>query len=519
MNYRKLLPFTLAACSLGTVSCQEGEEEKPNVLFIIAEDMTLDLGCYGRQDVKTPNIDRLAKEGVMYTNARCCAPLSSPTRSAMLTGLHHTITGSHNHRSNRDKPLPDSIIPFTALLRQAGYTCVLGNRDAFENVNNTSNDQESSRKIDCNFKYERVGEYDGVTSFGLFDCLYDIPQRGPFFNQVTLYVTHRGDWWKSISQKSEHPVDPDSVVLPPYMADHPAIRREFACYLDQVEYMDSEVGRILGELESSGKLDNTIVIFIADNGRADIRAKGFLYEDGTHVPMIVWGKGIKPGVCDRLVSELDITASILYLAGLDRPSYYQGHVLDEVLRPGDKAECGHQYVYTARDTWDEVMECIRGVNDDNFIYIYNYKADDPYDQHHIYMDFYRPAIHIMRKMNQRGELNYAQSLFFADHKPLEELYDYRNDPFCINNLAQNPDFAEVLSRMRGYMKEWNSTYPDLGIEDCNTRVLDSSRLDENRPRYFAKKYHPDEWAEIENGAICDKYDLWKAEMKAAKNRN
>ena len=283
-------------------------------MLIIAEDMTLDLGCYGRTDVRTPNIDRLAAEGVMFTNARSCAPISSPTRAAMMTGLHHEITQSHNHRSRRDTPLQEPYHPFTVELREAGYTCILGNDNCFENEF-TKKDSESSRKIDCNFKYENTGSYDGINSFGLFDRLYDVqPEDMPFFNQVTLYVTHRGDWWKSVREQSAHPVDPQSVVLPPYMADHPVIREEFATYLDQVEYMDSEVGMLMDELKEKRLDENTIVIFIADNGRADVRAKGYLYDEGTHIPMIVWGKGIKPGVVDDLVSQLDITASILHLA-------------------------------------------------------------------------------------------------------------------------------------------------------------------------------------------------------------
>lgn len=147
-----------------------------------------------------------------------------------------------------------------------------------------------------------------MTQFGLFDK-YDemLPSDAPFFSQITLYVTHRGDWWKRIRSESKHPVDPAAVQLPAYMADHPRIREEFACYLDQVEYMDAEVGMILDRLEQRGLADNTVVFFIGDNGRADIRAKGFLYDHGTRVPMIVWGKGVEPAVVNDLVSTMDIT--------------------------------------------------------------------------------------------------------------------------------------------------------------------------------------------------------------------
>lgn len=512
---------SIAAFGAVAPSCKSADSipERPNILLIIAEDMTLDLGCYGRTDVKTPNIDRLAAEGLRYTNARCVAPLSSPTRSAMMTGLHHEITGSHNHRSNRDTPLPDPTVrPFTAYLRDAGYTCILGDADCFENQF-THADHESTRKIDCNFKYENVGPYDGVTSFGLFDKLYEItPEDVPFFSQVTLYQTHRGDWWKEVRSRSKHPVDPASVNLPPYFADHPKVREEFACYLDQVEYMDEEVGLLMDKLEKNGFKDNTIVIFIADNGRADIRAKGFLYDEGTHIPMIIWGKGIKSGVVDDLVSELDITASILKLAGIERPGYYQGKPLD-VFNSKDEKNGGHEDVYIARDTWDEVMECIRGIDTDRYTYIRNYRQDLPYDPHHLYQDFYRPALHVMRTLRDEGKLNDVQLLFFAETKPYEELYDYVSDPYCIHNIVDDPAMKDVLEDLRARMDAWQAQYPDKGVADRYERVLPENRREENRQRYYVKKYHPEEWKKLQDGEICDKYDLWKVEMKALKAKN
>ena len=483
---------------------------RPDILFILAEDMTLDLGCYGRTDVKTPNIDRLAAEGVVYTNARCVAPLSSPTRSAMMTGLHHEITASHNHRTNRDRPLPENIVPFPVLLRQAGYTTVLGDRDAFENPV-THADYESSRKIDCNFRFEPTGAYDGKTRFGLFDRLYDRPDDGsPWFQQITLYVTHRGDWWKDISRLSAHPVDPAQVVLPPYMADHPRIREEFACYLDQVEYMDAELGRILGELRESGRLDSTVVIFIADNGRADIRAKGWMYNDGTRIPMIIRAPGVEHRVIDDLVSELDIPATILSLSGVPRPDYYQGHILEAI--SGKPAP--HEWTYQARDTWDEVRECIRAVTDKDYIYVRNYIPQLPYTSPHVYTECFRPALHVMRRLKEEGKLTPEQALFFADSKPVEELYAWRDDGFCLVNLASDPAMAPVLNRMRERMDSWQARYGDAGVADHLTRRLSNKHANYRRAQYFAERFRPEEWAEIEDGAICDSYDRWKAENKA-----
>lgn len=508
-NLLLLLAASAGAAAPSLSAKAQQTPSRPNILFILAEDMTLDLGCYGRTDVKTPNIDRLASEGVVYTNARCVAPLSSPTRSAMMTGLHHEITASHNHRSHRDQPLPEEIVPYPVLLRQGGYTTVLGDRDAFENPV-THADYESSRKIDCNFQYEPTGAYDGKTSFGLFDRLYDRPSDGsPWFHQVTLYVTHRGDWWKDIRSRSAHPVDPSKVDLPPYMADHPKIREAFACYLDQVEHMDAEVGMLLEKLRAEGQEDNTVVIFIADNGRADIRAKGWMYNDGTRIPMIVRAPGLDHKVVDDLVSELDIPRTILSLAGVPAPDYYQGKVLE--VFSGKKA--AHAWTYHARDTWDEVQECIRAVTDDQYIYVRNYAPHIPYTAYHSYTYCYRPALHVMWKLKEEGKLNPVQLLFFADSKPVEELYDWRADTFCVRNLSGDPAYLPVLNKMRLRMDDWQARNKDAGVEDHLTRVLPEDRAYFRRSPYFPERFRPEEWAEIENGGICDSYDRWKVENK------
>ena len=510
-DYNLLLLLAASAGAAATAFPAKAQQNlsRPNILFILAEDMTLDLGCYGRTDVKTPNIDRLASEGVVYTNARCVAPLSSPTRSAMMTGMSQEITASHNHRSNHDRPLPEDIVPYPVLLRQAGYTTVLGDKDAFENPV-THAEHESSRKIDCNFQYEPTGAYDGKTAFGLFDRLYDRPTDGtPWFQQITLYVTHRGDWWKDIRSRSAHPVDPAKVDLPPYLADHPKIREEFACYLDQVEYMDAELGRIIDELRDSGRLDNTVVIFIADNGRADLRAKGWMYNDGTRIPMIVRAPGLEHQVVDDLVSELDIPATILSLAGVEIPKYYEGKVLEAF--SGKKA--ARSWTYHARDTWDEVQECIRAVIDDRYIYVRNYIPQLPYLAYHCYTLCYRPAWHVMKKLKEEGKLTPEQLLFFADSKPVEELYDWRADDFCLKNLASNPAYLSVLNTMRQRMDDWQAANRDAGIEDHLTRPLPEDRARHRRSPYFPERFRPEEWSEIENGGICDSYDRWKTERK------
>lgn len=465
--------------------------DKPNIVWIMAEDMSLDLECYGMAAVKTPNLNLMAQEGVLYNAAVCTNPISSPNRSAMITGATQVVTNTHNHRSNRDVPLNTNFKPITSFLRDAGYTCVIGHHGVFN----------KGRKTDFNFLHEHIGEWNGVDKFGVYDK-YDefTAEDQPFFATIQLQVTHRGDWWQEVSAASKHPVNPSDVVLPPFMPDHPQVRKEWAMYLDQVEKMDSEVGMIVEELRDKGVLDNTIIFFIGDNGRCDIRGKGYLYEQGLKVPMIAWGRGIKPGVVNNIVSTLDISATILDLAGCEIPAYCDGEPLFD--RQSGESIVSHDYIYSARDTWDEVVECSRAVTTDQYKYIRNYFPEIPWDAHQRYLEFHRPALHIMRELKKEGKLSAEQLRFLEDSKPVEELYDLKSDPFESKNLAEEASMQSVLRSMSDKMDEWQATHNDMGIADRNRRTPEAMKIDMVE---YVKKYHPERWQYMLDGNVIDFY--------------
>ena len=403
------IKVTTAAAFIGMTTAAQ-IQQKPNILWIMAEDMGQDLECYGMKAVRTPNLNRMVEEGVIYRAACCTAPISSPSRSAMMTGVHQTVINAHNHRSNRDVPLGDGVKPITYYLREAGYTCILGN----------SNVMNKGRKTDCNFKHTPLGEWNGKNKFGLFDK-YDefTPEDQPFFAPVQLVVTHRGDWWSRVTAGSEHPVNPDSVELPPYLPDDARVRRQWASYLDQVEYMDNEVGMLMDELKRKGMMDNTIVFFIGDNGRCEVKGKGYLYEPGVKIPMIAWGKGIRPSEVKELVSTLDISATVLDLAGAEMPDYLDGKPLFD--RATGKAARGRDTFYAARDNWDEIIDCMRSINTERYKYIRNYMPEKGWDEHQQYLEFHRPAIHVLRELKKDGRLSSVQMQFMEEKKPAEEL--------------------------------------------------------------------------------------------------
>ncbi|WP_252734337.1 sulfatase family protein [Arenibacter algicola] len=307
----------LALFSLMLFAFSMVAQERPNIIWLMAEDMSLDLECYGMKGVKTPNLNRMAEEGVRFDNCFVTNPICSPSRSAMLTGTHQLKINAHHHRSNRDVPLNENYKPFTFWLRKAGYTTILGHHGVMG----------KGRKIDANFKHEALGPWDGKTQFGIFDKYDEFEKKDePFFAQIQLLASHRGDWWNKVREESKHPVDPEEVELPAFMADDPVIRLDWAKYLDQIEYLDNEVGMIFKELEEKDMADNTVVIFIGDNGRCNIRGKGYLHDPGLHIPFIVYyPKGIEGGQIRKdVVSATDITATVLDFAKVKVPDYMTG---------------------------------------------------------------------------------------------------------------------------------------------------------------------------------------------------
>ncbi|RKR12158.1 arylsulfatase A-like enzyme [Maribacter vaceletii] len=437
----KIIVGLLIICSFQHIVSQKKKEEQPNIIWLMAEDISLDLEVYGMQAVKTPNLNKMAKDGVLFTNCFVTNPICSPSRSAMLTGTHQVKINAHHHRSNREIPLDENFKPFTYWLREAGYTCILGNHGVMN----------KGRKIDANFKHEPIGPWDGKTKFGVFDKYDEFKKEDqPFFAQIQLQVTHRGDWWNEVREKSKHPVDPNKVVLPEYMADHSTIRLDWAKYLDQMEYMDNEVGMIFKELEEKGIADNTIVIFIGDNGRCNIRGKGYLHDPGLHIPLIVYApKGLQgTKVREDVVSATDITATVLDFANIEVPKYMTG-------KPMFNKNFQREYVYGARDLWDEIEEKSRAITSGEWKYIRNDKPDVPYDAHQAYLEFYRPAVHVMRKLNKEGKLNEKQKFFFNPEKPAEELYHLSKDPMELTNLASNPLYADILNKMRKQTLEFD----------------------------------------------------------------
>ncbi|MCS7315262.1 MAG: sulfatase [Bryobacterales bacterium] len=420
-----------------------GAAPRPNILWLIAEDLSPDLGCYGNRSVHTPNLDRLAAEGVRFANAFVTGPVCSPSRSAIATGMYQTTIGAHNHRSHRDDGyrLPAGIEVFTRYLQRAGYYTA--------NVVPAAPGVRGTAKTDFNFQAEHVFEGD--------DWKGRRPGQ-PFYAQVNFSETHR-----PFHRSPGRAVDPASVELPPYYPDHPAVRKDFAMYLETLQSLDEKVGRVLARLDEEGLADDTIVFFLSDHGRPMPRGKQFLYDEGIRIPLIVRvpekfrPASLQPGtVCTELVSALDITASTLKMAGIEPPPHMHGRAFPWL------GGSPRDHIVAARDRCDETVDRIRCVRTRRFKYLRNFFPERPYAQQNVYKDVNYPTLAVMRQLAEEGKLTGPSALLLADRRPPEELYDLENDPHEVRNLAADPAHRKTLERMRSLLEEWIRRTGDQG---------------------------------------------------------
>ena len=407
---------------------------RPNVLWVYGEDLSPDPGCYGTPAVSTPNIDRLASEGIRHTHAFVTAPVCSASRSALITGTWQTHFDAHHHRSNRDRPLRADMKLVTDCFREAGYfTC-----------NSQGPPFDRPGKTDFNFRRERP--FDGV------DWSERAPGQ-PFYGQVNITDTHR-----VFEPDLEAPIPPEEVELPPYYPDHPLTRRDWALYLESIQILDRKVGQVLARLEAEGLAEETIVFFLSDHGRAHPRCKQFLYDGGIRMPLIVrWPGRLEAGlVSDRLVSGVDLSPTALALAGVEIPGHVQGQVF-----LGPEA-LDRDAVYAARDRCDGTDDRIRCIRTRRHKLIRNYHPDRPYMQFNGYKKLQYPLWTLMPVLAARGELSPAQQSFLEPTRPPEELYDLEADPHELNNLAGDPAHEGVRSRLAERLDAWIAETGDLG---------------------------------------------------------
>ncbi|QDT10321.1 sulfatase [Planctomycetes bacterium K23_9] len=472
--------------------------KQPNVVWIIPDDMSANFSCYGETAIQTPNVDRLANRGVKFTNAYVTAPVCSTCRSAFITGMYQTSIGAHHHRSGRGQKkiyLPEAIQLIPKMFQDAGYyTSVTGWPVAKGRLG----------KTDYNFEWDK-SVYDGNDWSGR--------KKGqPFFAQFqTRGGKRRGkdsDGWEQVATNAEKRfgtrMSTDVVKLPPYYPNHPDIVSDWAAYLDSVRMTDAMVGDVIDRLKQEGELENTLVLFMTDHGISHARGKQFLYDEGLHVPLVIAGPGITAGqIRDDVVEHIDIAALSLAAAGIAIPSYMQARdILANDYQP-------REAVFAARDRCDETVDHLRSVRTKQFKYIRNFLPQRPYLQPCAYKDA-KAILIALRQYHSEGKLNEVQSLLMAQTRPHEELYDTLADPHEINNLADNPRYAQTLQELRGRLDVWMKETNDQGQVPESSEMFDSD-MKVYTDRMHGPKGSPEQAQIIDNNiALMRK---WAAEGK------
>jgi arylsulfatase A-like enzyme len=398
---------------------------------MIADDMGYsDAGCYGHPHIRTPNIDRLAREGMKFTHAFLTCSSCSPSRSSITTGRYPHNTGA----KELHQPLPADQLVFAGLLKKAGYYTASAGKWHLGSA--------------AKENFDTVAEGGGPSGCGKWvETLKNRPKNKPFFLWLAAIDPHRGYQPNTIGK----PHGPDDAVVPPFLPDVAETRKDLAMYYDEVTRMDGYIGQVLDELDRQGVSDNTFVLFLSDNGRPFPRCKTTIYDSGVRTPFVVrWpGKVGQGSVCHSLVSSLDIAPTVIELVGLKQSPTFQGRSFAPLL--ADPAASTHDHVF-AEHNWHDYQAHKRSVRSKRYLYIRNAFPDLPGTPP---ADAVRSITYqAMRRLYADGKLPPEQSDCFVAPRSAEELYDVNIDPDQLLNVAADPKYAKVLDEMRRVHEAW-----------------------------------------------------------------
>lgn len=484
---------------LGCKTKEKIKAKKPNILWIIAEDLSPFMGCYGDSinAGHTPVIDKLAKDGILFTRAYATAPVCSASRSALITGVMQTTTGTHNHRSSRTTDgvvvpeelrinLPEDMKTIPELMKDAGYFVF------------------NSGKDDYNFHYDRNLLYEVGTKED-----YKSGMNGWQGNIAIDYMTVTNHVWSSRKNKDQpwfgqvqimggkkdakyvrdgEKLADNDVPLPPYFPDIPSQRKAWTEHYNANRGSDVTVEKILKQLKADGELENTIIFFFSDHGsNSSLRHKQFCYEGGMLVPLMIKGNhpAIQEGtVSSNLVSLLDVSATTLAMGGVPLPKYLDGQ---DLFANNYKAP---KYMVGARDRCDYTIDRIRTVVSKDFRYIRNYFPERPMLQAG-YRDN-KPIVKDFKKLHVEGNLTPYQEEHWFGLRPKEELYNLKEDPHQMHNLAEDSEYAAILLEHRNELESWIERTDDKGQYKEDAKQLKATYdLWKDRPRFRDAKINPE----------------------------
>jgi len=443
-------------------------ERPPNILWITNEDMSPRLGCYGDTTARTPYIDRLAEEGLLFRQAFSISGVCSPSRSALITGCYPTSISTLHHRTTTsDNPYcdpylgvpPPDVKAFPEYLRRAGYYCTNNSKTDYQfGVPVTIWDENGPEA------HWRKRPDPGQPFFAVFNTnvthesrLFRRQRVQGMIDEARANGQNTGYLEGVLAHDRRRLTDRRTVPLPPYFPDHPEVREDVARQYDNIRQLDAWVGDLLRQLEEDGLAGNTIVFYFSDHGSCLPRGKRWLYDSGIRVPLIIrFPDGYRAGMkTDRLVSFVDFAPTVLSLAGIEAPAAMQGSAF---LGPFEGVP--RNYIYAARDRTDALLDQCRAVRDHRYKYIQNWNPEIPYGYpleyaEHIAMNS------VWRKLYKKGRLP-GPAARWHEVKPAEELYDLETDPHEIHNLADSTAYSVRKEELRRQLTAWQTRSGDLG---------------------------------------------------------
>ncbi len=441
-------------CTAGAQAEMVGS--RPNLVLILADDMAWDdCSLYGNKGLSTPNIDRLAAEGMRFDRAFLTISSCSPSRASI-------ITGRYPHQTDAEQlhwPIPKEQVTFSERLMKAGYwTASVGKFHMGEAMKNRFNKvieaDMSGFIVNAKGTFQESARGDAKSGASEWvKVLKSRPRNKPFFLWLAALDPHR-----PYDQKiHKAPTRPEDVTLPPYVPDTQEVRHDYALYYDEIRRLDRFVGEVVAELEQQKVSENTLVMFMSDNGRPMPRDKTTLYDSGVRTPWIVrWPAKVRAGsVNANLVSSVDIARTFMDLAGAEYGETFVGKSFVSML--GNTSAGIRDYVFGEKN-WHDFSDRCRYVRDKRFKYIRNFYPHYPNTPS---ADALRsPVFRTMQKLRDAGKLNQAQMSCFIKPRPVEELYDLTNDPHELNNLAKRQEYAKHLERLRAELKYWQKRTND-----------------------------------------------------------
>ena len=444
------LVILLLLSAVGISAAQGEAAKRPNVVWIVSEDNSKHyLKLFDEAGAETPHIAKLAESGITFTRAFSNSPVCSVARTTLAAGCFAPRIGTQFHRRSKLANLPADLKLFPSYLREAGYYT----------TNNSKKDYNA---------VETEGTWDESSKSATWRNRPDADQ--PFFHMESHAQSHESSlhFSEESYQKDKTKHDPAKVTLPPYFPDTPLFRYTFARYLDNIQTIDEIVGRTVAKLEEDGLLEDTFIFYFGDHGGVLPRGKGYVYESGLHVPLVVRVPGnfrelvrIEPGTeTEGFVSFVDFGPTVLNLAGIEVPEQMDGRAfLGSEITLDDIATRNEAFGYA--DRFDEKYEMIRTLRVGDWKYMRSFQPYYPDGLQNNYR-YKMLAYREWRDLYNDGKLGSDQRQFF-EPKPAELLFDLSTDPHEVNNLAGDPRHQARLREMREQMNEQMKEMPDLSL--------------------------------------------------------